>query len=68
MLSWSKGPLLVPKQGPLRYWAMRFQNVLGAAGFPSLGSQAGYTGGTLAFTRAEGWMGGFSISVPEVGL
>lgn len=45
MLSWSEGPLLVP--------GMKFQNVLGSAAFPTLGTQAGGIGGTLELSRLK---------------
>lgn len=45
VLGWSKGPLLVP--------GMKFQNVLGSAAFPMLGTQAGGNGGTLELSRLK---------------
>lgn len=42
--------------------------MLGSAVSPTLGNQAGGTGGTLKLSRADGWMSGYSLSVPEVGL
>lgn len=49
-----QGLLWVPEQGLLHYGVIKFQNVLGSAGFTSLGNQAGCIGEVTELTMAEG--------------
>lgn len=44
----------MPEQGLLHYGVIKFQNVLGSAGFTSLVNQAGCIGEVTELTMAEG--------------
>lgn len=66
-LSWTKASV-VPKQVVLHHGVIKFQNVLGSAGFNSLGNQTGSLGEAPECTTTEGWMSGSCPSAPEVGL